>query len=170
MLTSARHQQCCTMRCAEESEIAPVTSSRVAAPCSALQKQKKTDIKEPLAVLVAKRPRQEREAEEPPPKKPTENASKCLEFAPGNKQELKVRRVKIKREMLESFGYTRGCSGCIGIQRGLQTRGHSEECRRRIETRLREQGHEGLARAEKRMQQSRSLQRSKLQAATETKQ
>ena len=41
MLTSARHQQCCTMRGAEESEIAPVTSSRVAAPCSALQKQKK---------------------------------------------------------------------------------------------------------------------------------
>ena len=120
-------------------------------------------------MLVAKRPIQEREAEEPPPKKPMENASTCSEFAPDNKQELKVRRVKIKREMLESFGYTRGCSGCIGIQRGLQTRGHSEECRRRIETRLREQGHEGLARAEKRMQQSRSLQRSKLQAATETK-
>ena len=46
-------------------------------------------------------------------------------------------RIMIKKEDLEKYGYSAGCPGCKAILRGTARQGHSEACRSRIETELR---------------------------------
>ena len=47
-------------------------------------------------------------------------------------------RIMIKKEDLEKFGYSAGCPDCKAILRGTARQGHSEACRSRIETELRD--------------------------------
>ena len=47
-------------------------------------------------------------------------------------------RIMIKKEDLEKYGYSAGCPGCKAIMRGTARQGHSEACRSRIETELRD--------------------------------
>ena len=69
-------------------------------------------------------------------------------------KEPKRRRLGITRKMLETLGYTQDCKACIANSRGTtRVHGHSEACRERIESRLREEGDKRLARAEQRKQQ-----------------
>eukprot|EP00971_Amphidinium_carterae_P352707 6492710-Amphidinium_carterae.2 len=46
----------------------------------------------------------------------------------------RVHRTYLRREKsLKEYGYTKYCPGCEAARLGLQARGHSEACRRRIE-------------------------------------
>ena len=47
-------------------------------------------------------------------------------------------RIMIKKKDLEKYGYSAGCPGCKAILRGTARQGHSEACRSRIETELRD--------------------------------
>ena len=47
-------------------------------------------------------------------------------------------RIMINKEDLEKYGYSAGCPGCKAILRGTARQGHSEACRSRIETELRD--------------------------------
>ena len=52
-------------------------------------------------------------------------------LAPEKRQ---IRRMRINAELLKQHGYTPGCEGCRFRRAGLgESRGHSEECRSRIE-------------------------------------
>ena len=69
-----------------------------------------------------------------------------------------VRRVYIKQEDLEAFGYTKGCPRCDNILRygyGKTTKGHNDTCRKRIMERLAEtpQGQLRIARMTERVDQ-----------------
>ena len=46
------------------------------------------------------------------------------------------RRFRIRKEDLENYGYTVGCPGCRAANRGVTHMGHTEECRKRIESKL----------------------------------
>jgi len=51
--------------------------------------------------------------------------------------EILVRQIKIRRNVeLRKFGYSEGCDGCRAAQSGEEPRGHSQECRDRIEKRI----------------------------------
>ena len=63
----------------------------------------------------------------------------------------KRRRVRITPQMIKKYGFTERCHGCIAINRGASSQSHSEACRRRIEEQLRNEGHEGLKKAEERI-------------------
>ena len=53
---------------------------------------------------------------------------------PDAAAEAQPRRVYIRRHIeLMKYGYTAGCAGCIAAVGGLDSRGHTDECRRRIE-------------------------------------
>ena len=51
-------------------------------------------------------------------------------------EETVPRRVYIKKDDLETFGYTVGCPGCISILKGTARQAHSEACRKRMEEKL----------------------------------
>jgi hypothetical protein len=44
----------------------------------------------------------------------------------------------IRKDDLEKYGYSAGCQGCKAILRGTTRQGHSEACRARLETELRD--------------------------------
>ena len=46
------------------------------------------------------------------------------------------KRVYISREILEVFGFTARCPGCMSLLRGTARQAHTENCRRRIEEEL----------------------------------
>ena len=66
-------------------------------------------------------------------------------------EETSRRRVRITKEMIEKYGITRKCQGCTAINRGIAKQPHNKACRARLEERLKEEGHEGLRRAEERI-------------------
>ncbi len=43
-------------------------------------------------------------------------------------EEFAQRRLRIKKEDLEKFGFATGCPGCRAANRGSTAVGHSEEC------------------------------------------
>lgn len=47
--------------------------------------------------------------------------------------EPQVRRMRLRREDYEEYGYTTGCPGCRALLRGVAPQTHSEPCRRRME-------------------------------------
>ena len=50
------------------------------------------------------------------------------------KAEEKVpRRMDISKQVLEEYGYTKGCQGCRAIIMKTARQGHSEGCRKRLE-------------------------------------
>ena len=55
------------------------------------------------------------------------------------KEGARPRRWRIRKADFEKMGYTKGCEGCRHTQAGMKGthRGHSEECRKRIEEELR---------------------------------
>ena len=108
---------------------------------------------EAVTQMTAKRPRDHRETEAPMQKRPSKKTSATVdqrnpEMLQDGLQVPKTRRVMITKDMLLRIGYTQGCAGCIAVYNGTRRSAHSEICRHRIEGRLREEGHEGLARAE----------------------
>jgi hypothetical protein len=62
------------------------------------------------------------------------------------------RRLYIRKEDLDQFGYTANCRRCILMRNGEAGRGvaHHEECRRRVEEAMRAAGHTRLQEAEER--------------------
>ena len=58
------------------------------------------------------------------------------------------KRVMIRQQDLENFGYSRNCPGCSAILKGAARQGHSEACRKRIESEMKDD--ERLKRANKR--------------------
>ncbi len=54
------------------------------------------------------------------------------ETAKGQEETVARRRMRIKKEDLEKFGYTVGCPGCRAANRGATAVGHTEACRKRI--------------------------------------
>ena len=49
-------------------------------------------------------------------------------------KEVHRRRFRVTAQMLIDYGYTEGCEGCRLRKAGMEERrGHTEECRRRIE-------------------------------------
>ena len=60
------------------------------------------------------------------------------------------RRLRIRKEDLERFGYTAGCPGCRAANRGTTAVNHTEDCRRRIVTELEKIGDERIERERKR--------------------
>jgi len=66
--------------------------------------------------------------------------------------EYRPRRVFIRKEDLERWGYTAGCRRCVLTREGHQAQGinHKPECRARIEHAMQDAGDERLTRAEDR--------------------
>jgi hypothetical protein len=64
--------------------------------------------------------------------------------------EYRPRRVFIRKEDLERWGYTAGCRRCVLTREGNQAQGinHKPECRTRIELAMQDAGDERLTRAE----------------------
>ncbi len=62
------------------------------------------------------------------------------------REDFVPRRLRIKKETVEKFGFATGCPGRRAAERGLTAVGHSEECRRRISEELTKQGDERIAR------------------------
>ena len=58
------------------------------------------------------------------------------------KEDFARRRFRIKKDDLESYGYTAGCPGCRAVNRGTAAQNHTEECRRRISDKLEKVGDE----------------------------
>jgi len=61
--------------------------------------------------------------------------------------EVVPRRMKITREDLEKYGYTQGCKGCIHSRLRRPARVHTDECRRRIEEKIKAEEEGNLRRA-----------------------
>ena len=61
---------------------------------------------------------------------PTET-ERIMETIKG-KEDYAPRRLRIKKEDLEKYGYTVGCPGCRAANRGATAVGHTEACRTRI--------------------------------------
>ena len=57
----------------------------------------------------------------------------------GTQRDQQARRMYIVKEDIKNYGYTKGCKGCNAIRCGGIARNHSEECRTRIEARIREE-------------------------------
>ena len=53
------------------------------------------------------------------------------------------RRAGITRRMIEKYGYSDNCVGCRASRTGKTNRLHSEDCRRRMEGRVKEDEEEG---------------------------
>ena len=53
--------------------------------------------------------------------------------------------------MVIKYGYTNRCQGCQAISRGKPPQNHSEQCRARIEEKLRKDGDKNLEKAEERI-------------------
>ncbi len=66
------------------------------------------------------------------------------------KEEFVPRRLRIKKEDLEKFGFTTGCPGCRAANRGTTAVGHAEECRKRITEELTKLGDERTTREHER--------------------
>ena len=66
-------------------------------------------------------------------------------------QEPKPRAMRLERHLFVTPGFTRGCPGCITLDRddGVRRGGHTDACRRRIEEHLMqsEEGQERMAKA-----------------------
>ena len=65
--------------------------------------------------------------------------------------EMGVRRMRITKEMIIKFGYLPGCQGCKKVAQGKIARDHTEECRKIIEDKLRDEGNATIARADERI-------------------
>lgn len=62
-----------------------------------------------------------------------------------------VRRGHIRYEDIKKYGMTPGCAGCIAWSRHGRTHNHTEPCRRRIETHMREYADDRIQRADGRL-------------------
>ena len=80
---------------------------------------------------------------------PTEHAV-FTETVTG-KSDFVRRRLRIKKDDLEKFGYTTGCPGCRAVNRGTTAASHSEECRSRIAAELEKIGDSRLERETERL-------------------
>ena len=71
----------------------------------------------------------------------------------GEEKDFIVRRMRITREFIRKVGFTIGCQGCRAVNRGQSAVNHNEECRRRIEGMLREEGDEKALRSDERIRE-----------------
>lgn len=62
-----------------------------------------------------------------------------IEVQKGEEEEVSIRRPGYGKRELSRWGYTVGCAGCKAVQKGKYV-AHSEECRVRIEEKLKESG------------------------------
>ncbi len=62
----------------------------------------------------------------------SEFKSDDLNPAVSGPRDSSLRELKLTRRILEKFGYSDGCEGCLRAQAGLPHRGHSDACRARI--------------------------------------
>ena len=82
-----------------------------------------------------------------------------IEAPPGEPErmpqgkESTTKRVYITKKDIAKHGVTEGCEGCRAVIRGGETRPHSEECRKRIEKAMAEEGNERWKRADERIQE-----------------
>lgn len=56
----------------------------------------------------------------------------------GHSREFKCREFKITKGILDKFGYSENCKGCEAAAAGTDPRRHSDDCRSRMETLIRE--------------------------------
>ena len=75
------------------------------------------------------------------------------QFIEGEDKEFIVRRMRITREFIRKAGFTIGCPGCRAVNRGQSAVNHSEECRKRIEDKFREEGNATILRADERIRE-----------------
>ena len=61
-----------------------------------------------------------------------------------------MRRARINRETIRKLGFTVGCPGCRAVNRNLPAVNHNEECRRRIEDQLRNEGDPRMVQSDER--------------------
>ena len=71
----------------------------------------------------------------------------------GEESDFSVRRMRITREFIRKVGFAIGCPGCRAVNRGQPAVNHNEECRRRVEGMLREQGNEKILRSDERIKE-----------------
>ena len=71
----------------------------------------------------------------------------------GEETGFTVRRMRITREFIRKVGFTIGCPACRAVNFSQPAVNHNEECRRRIEGMLREQGNENILRSEERIKE-----------------
>ena len=61
--------------------------------------------------------------------------------------------MRITRECIRKVGFKIGRPGCRAVNRNQQAVNHNEECRRRIEGMLRDQGNEKIVRSDERIKE-----------------
>ena len=76
-----------------------------------------------------------------------------IQLIDGEESDFIVRRMRITRELIRKVGFTIGCPGCRAVNRGQPAVNHNEECRRRIEGMLREEGNEKVLRSDERIKE-----------------
>jgi len=69
-----------------------------------------------------------------------EDRHKPIPVIRGEEGDYIVRRMRINRETIRKLGFTVGCPGCRAVNRNLPAVNHNEECRKRIEEHLRNEG------------------------------
>jgi len=68
----------------------------------------------------------------------------------GDGDDYSVRRVRITRETIRKLGFIVGCPGCRAVNRDMPAVNHNEECRKRIEEHLRNQGDPRMVQSDER--------------------
>ena len=66
------------------------------------------------------------------------DGSKLTEIQVQERTWPKPRDFRISYEILQKFGYTKNCGGCEARSLGMEHRSHTQECRMRLKSKMKE--------------------------------